>query len=237
MASARLATSDDEGFGLPELLVSMTMFGIVIAAAAAVFTGTIDGVRFTQTKNATTADVRIAMEAMTRSIRVAVKPEGEPSAVVSAQATAVQFYASLDRGITQTVDRPTRVTYAFNPATSCLNETQVPASNNPGADVATRPFVWTTPGKTKCLIKTFAPAAFAYFDAGTILQADQTTLVAPLSLTAAGPSLAPGQLPIVVSVQVSLNVQDPNNTAVGGVLARDRVTLGNVLAALNAGRN
>ena len=40
------ADSADAGFGLPELLVSMTVFSIVIAAMTAVFVNTIDSVRF-----------------------------------------------------------------------------------------------------------------------------------------------------------------------------------------------
>jgi type II secretory pathway pseudopilin PulG len=227
--------SEDGGLGLPEVLVSMAMFGIVMAALGAVFTGTIDVVRFAQTKNSTTADVRIAMEAMTRTVRVAIRPEGEATALLDARANRIQFYTSLVRGAGQTQSRPTLVTYEVDPATNCLNETQVPATTNPGADIATRPFVWTALGTTKCLIRTYAPPTFEYYDSGSLFQDDQVTVIAPVPLPPAGASLALGQRKTVVSVQVSLNVQDPKNTDINGVLARDRVTLSNVLTALKAG--
>ena len=136
--------ASDEGFGLPELLVSMAIFGVVIAAIAAVFANSIETVRFVSTKTATTADARTAMEAMTRSLRVAIAPTGHASAIVEADADHIVFYSSLKRATNQTAERATRMTYAYDPSTHCLTERQVGAKvNTDSSQSATIPFVWT----------------------------------------------------------------------------------------------
>lgn len=216
----------DGGVGLPELLVAMGMFGIVVAAIGAVFVGLVDTSRIASTKTATTADARIAMEAMTRSLRVAVVPKGEPSALTVSTTTELQFYASLNRGTGQDADRPTRVTYAYVPATGCVTETQVVAGDSTAADAGARPFTWTTAGTTKCLIRTSAAPAFSYFDLGTIRRADDT-LVAPIV------PATDAQRATVVSIEAALDVKDPQRPDITGVIARDRVTLTNVF--LDAG--
>jgi len=230
--------ASDEGFGLPELLVSMAVFSIVVAVLSAVFVNTIDTVRFVSTKTATTADARIAMEAMTRSLRVAIVPDGVPSAIVEADAEHIVFYASLNRGTTQTASKPTRVTYAYDSATRCLTETQVRAVSNPDpSQSSTISFVWPGFGITKCLIKTNTPPRFDFFDDGRILQDDGLTTVVPLTVPSGGWDVTDtsdlAALNTVVSIQMFINVQDPNAPDVNGMLATDRVTLANVLAAQN----
>jgi len=42
-------------------------------------------------------DARVAMEAVTRTLRVAYKPKAAPSAVLRAEPNRVQFYALLNR--------------------------------------------------------------------------------------------------------------------------------------------
>lgn len=224
---------DDTGLTLVELLVTMIVFGILATAVAAVFTNTITSVRYVSAKSSTTADTRIAMEAISRSMRVAVTPTGEPSAFVTAGASSVTFYASLARGAGQTVDRPTRVTYDYVAANGCVRETQVPATptGNPA-----RPFKWTAAGTTKCLIRTYVPPAFQYFDDGR-LTLPNGTAVQPLTIPAGGFSDTkdPAGRASIVSVEVAVNVQDPKVTDVKGVQARDRVSLTNLLAARTMG--
>lgn len=220
----RARQRSDDGVGLPELLVSMIVFAIVMAAVVAVFTNTIDIVRFVSTKTSTTADASIAMEAMTRSIRVAVIPTGESAAIVSAQPGRLVFYSSLNRGAGQTGVRPTRVTYAYNAGTGCLQETQVPATDSA---VPGRPFVWTSAGTTKCLIRTAAAPEFVFFADGRVVGSDGTTPVAPLPMTAG--VLPADSLDDVVSIQMSLTVTDPAAVDVRGTRVTDRVTLANVL--------
>lgn len=232
-ARLRRLRADESGLTLVELLVTMVIFSLLAVVVSAVFANTIKSVRYVSAKSSTTADTRIAMEAMSRSLRVALTPTGEPSAFVNANTNSVTFYASLARGVGQTADRPTRVTYDYVAATGCLRETQVPASltGNPS-----KPFAWTAAGSSKCLIRTYSPPTFQYFDDGRLQQSDGT-VINPLTVPSGGFSDTnnPTGRSTIISVQVSLNVQDPNVTDVKGVQARDRVTLTNVLAARTIG--
>jgi prepilin-type N-terminal cleavage/methylation domain-containing protein len=226
----------DEGFGLPELLVSMAVFGVVAAAMSAVFVNTIDTVRFVSTNTATTADARIAMEAMTRSLRVAIAPSGVQSAIVEADEDHIVFYSSLNRGTSQTDSKATRVTYVYDSSTRCLAERQDRAVSNPdSSERATVPYVWPSAGTTKCLIRTNAPPRFDYFDDGRIVGGDGVTTVAPLTLPGGGWDADENSdlaaLKSVISIQMSINVQDPDAVDVNGMLVTDRVTLVNVLTA------
>lgn len=225
LARLRAAPRDAGAAGLPELLVSMVVFSVVTAAVSAVFVGIITTSRTASVRTGTTADARIAMEAMTRSLRVAVIPTGEPAAITVADPTRVQLYSSLQRGAGQVAGRPTRVTYAYDAGTRCVTETQVPAadSGNPA-----RPFVWTAAGTTKCLIRTNAAPSFTYYAKGSITNADGTT-VAPLLPTSEALRAT------VVSIEPALDVQDPGGADIAGVIARDRVTLVNVATALSIG--
>ncbi len=216
----RIRTDDDAGFGLPELLVSMAIFSVVLVAVSAVFVSVLDTSRIASARTLTTADARIAMEAITRSLRVAVVPPGQTSAIAVSEANRIQFYASLDRGAGQNATFPTRVTYSYDPATGCVNENQTNASG-PTAG----PFTWPGAGRTKCLIKTSAPPVFTYFETGTITRPDGTT-VAPVT-----PTDATGRAR-VVSVEAALDVRDPQRGDINGVIARDRVTLSNVQLAI-----
>ena len=229
--------ASDKGFGLPELLVSMVVFGIVVAAIAAVFVNSIDTVRFVSTKTATTADARIAMEAMTRSLRVAIAPTGVPSAIVEADSAHIVFYSSLKRESAQAAKMATRMTYGYDQSKHCLEERQVRAMVNPDSSQSTTmPYVWPTANETtRCLIRTNAPPRFDYFDAGRILEDDGVTEIAPLSMPPNGWNISNSAhhvaLNSIVSVQISLNVQDPAALDINGTAATDRVTLVNVLVA------
>lgn len=212
----------DTGLGLPELLVTMAVFGVLLLALGSVLVSLLGVSRTATVKTATTADARIAMEAMTRSLRVAILPSGEASAVTVSEPNRVQFFASLDRAAGQNSERATQVTYAY--AAPCVTETQVLATPNPDPDpatVAARPFVWTGPGTTRCLIRTSAPPVFTYYTDGSITRADGT-VVAPVTPTTAT------ERDLVVSVQIALEVRDPERGDVNGVLARDRVTMTNL---------
>lgn len=218
----------DSGASLPELLVSMLLFTMIAGAIGAVFVSSMSSVRTTTTTNGTTADARLAMEAITRAMRVAVKPQGMASAIVEARSDRLVLFTSLQRSAAQSTTRPTRVTYSYDPATACLNQTQVPASANPGADRATVPLVWTAPGTTTCLVRTSVAPTYEYYATGALTTAAGTPVLA-MSLPPTG--LTADSLPTVVSVQVSVTAAAPGASDVPGVTARDRVTLTNVLAA------
>lgn len=233
MSRVRRAARDDRGVSLTELLVTMMVFGILAVIVSVVFNNTLRSVRFVSAKTSTTADTRIAMESMSRALRVALTPPGQVSAFVSVAPNSVTFYSSLARGAGQTADLPTRVTFDYVPATGCLRETQVLAVPT---GVPATPLAWTGATSSKCLIRTYTAPTFEYFDDARLTQADGSAVV-PLTIPAGGLTSAtsPDPLKSIASVAVSLDVQDPSVTDVRGVQARDRVTLANILAAKNAG--
>lgn len=233
LSRVRRAARDDSGVSLTELLVTMMVFSVLAIVVSAVFSNTVRSVRFVSAKTSTTADTRIAMESMSRALRVALTPQGQVAAFVSIGPNSVTFYSSLARGVGQTAELPTQVTFDYVPATGCLRQTQVLAV--PTGLPAT-PLAWTGASSSKCLIRTYTAPTFEYFDDARLTQADGSAVV-PLTVPAGGLTSAtsPDPLKSIVSVQVSLNVQDPSITDVRGVQARDRVTLTNILAAKNAG--
>lgn len=198
----------------------MAVTGVLLAAIASITISLLGVSRTATVKTSTTADARIAMEAMTRSLRVAVVPKGEAAAITVSEPAKVEFYSSLDRTAGQTAERPTRVTYSY--LSPCVNETQVVATINPdAAKVAAQPHVWAGTGTTRCLIRTRSAPTFTYFTSGTILQSDGSAVPAVLPTTSAARAA-------IVSVEIALDVQDPTLTGVRGVVARDRVTLMNI---------
>lgn len=218
----------DAGAGLPELLVTMALFAVLASAVGGVFIAATSSVRTATTKNATTADARLAMEVLSRTARVAVRPTGQPSALVEARQDALVLFASLDRGAGQDTSTPTRVSFTHDAATGCLNETQVLAQANTASDAATNPLVWPGAGTTRCLIRTTTAPTFDYFDVGTLHDPATGAPAARIEVPATGLDVLARLR--VVSVQVSLTVTDPQAPDVAGVVARDRVTLTNVLA-------
>jgi prepilin-type N-terminal cleavage/methylation domain-containing protein len=194
---------DDRGVSLVELSVAMMIAGILLSATAAAFMGAMRTVRSVNASTSSVADARTAMEAVTRTLRVAYKPAGQPSAVVSAGPTSIRFWALLNRtgAPTLTDPPPTLVDYAYTGG--CLTETQT---------------VGGTP-RAKCLVRTTVAPTFTYFSSGAATVAGAP--VAPLPAT-------PPDLTVVRSVQVSLTVRTPNNPAATALPVVTRVTLQNV---------
>jgi prepilin-type N-terminal cleavage/methylation domain-containing protein len=207
---------DDSGYTLVELLTAMGLASVLLVAIAVVFTATTKGVRTIDTQVSTTADGRIAMEAMTRSMRVAAIPGagGQTSAILSATSNSVSFFALLNRtgSPAATTPNPTLVAYTWDG--TCLNESQTPQRTAADGSV-----LWDQNTSTKCLARTTKLPVFTYYTSGL---ATATTLVPP----SAGLTLANRKL--VMSIQVDLSIIDPKNPTVKAILLTDRVTLTNV---------
>jgi hypothetical protein len=209
-----------------ELAVTAAVATIVLAGVATVAVGALSAVRSIAVRTATSADARIAGEAVTRSLRVAVRPKGEQAALVSATTTSVSFYALLNRsGAALTTDAvPSLVELGWTG--SCLTRriTAGVVVTNPAS---TGPFyTWTPAGTATCLARTTTAPAFAYYASAQISSGGVDT--APLSL-ASGSSLTATDRRSVQSVQVALSVVDPRYPTVPGAPASFRVTLANVL--------
>jgi Tfp pilus assembly protein PilW len=199
-----------------ELVVAMMCASIVLAGVAGVFVGVMRVTRVVGVKTATTADGRIALEAMTRSLRVTSRPDGVTAAFTLATPTAVSFYSSLNRGTTGEPPQ-TFVEYSWNG--TCLNESQTTAQAVASPPSAGPFYTWPAANKrTKCLVRTTTAPAFSYYDDPLIVSGGTTVASTdPLRKS-------------IRSVQVALTVQDAANPAVAGVPLTSRVTLTNVLA-------
>jgi prepilin-type N-terminal cleavage/methylation domain-containing protein len=212
MRAARATQRDDAGMSLVEVLVAMFVTSILLAAVGTVFTGTLRGVRAINVKTSTTADARIAMEAMTRTLRVAYLPSNQTSTIASATGSAVSFYSLINRtGSTTATPLPTFVEYYWSG--NCVNEAQTPGRINTAGVL-----VWDTGRIAKCLARTSVAPVFAYYTSGSSASA----------ITIPGTGLVLTDRQSVVSIQASLTVQDPANSGIAGIPITDRITMINV---------
>jgi hypothetical protein len=205
------------------MAVAMFVASVLLAGVGTVFVGTLRSVSTLTVKTSAAADTRIAMEALERSLRVAVQPSGEPAALVSASTTAVSFYAMIG-ATSDTVSKtlkPSLVEYAYDSTAKCLTQAVTPPSSG-------SPTTWTTGRTSRCLVRTTSGSlSFAYYTTGQ-LTAGGTAVptIAPVS-----GAITTADLPLVQSVEVALTVTDPAHPTVSGVPATSRVTLQNVLSA------
>jgi prepilin-type N-terminal cleavage/methylation domain-containing protein len=218
----RRPKGDDSGYTLAELLVAMGVTTILLAAVGTVFVGSIRIVGTVRDKTSMAADARIGLEAMTRSLRVAVRPDGEAAAITSATSTAITFYSALNRSGTTNDPLPTKVEYYFS--SNCLYEATTPARTL-SAPAAGGPFyAWDTGRVAKCLVRTTSGPTFAYFTTPEIATAG----VDNVALTVPAGGLAATDLGTVQSVQMTLTARTPGISTTGATIF-DRVTLNNVI--------
>jgi len=218
----------DRGMSLVETLVGMGIATIVLAAVGTLFAGSVASVRSVSVTTATGAEVRVGMDAMTRTLRTAALPRGLTGAFVVADTGRMSFYALLNRsGAAQGTDTvPTRVDYSYDG--TCVNQTQTPSTAVANPPPAGPLFTWTGPGQTSCLVRTSTAPVFRYFATGAISSGGVTN--PPLTVPAGGITDAP-TLASIQSVELLLTGSDPANPQVGAVPLLGRVTLTNVLTA------
>jgi prepilin-type N-terminal cleavage/methylation domain-containing protein len=221
--------SGDAGVTLVELSVAMFITAVLLGAVATVLLSTLRGVNASMVKISTAADGRLAMEAMSRTLRVAVTPSGETSALVTAKPDEIVFYAMLQHTTAITTPTPTRVRYYRSG--NCLMEAQTP-----GQDQGTTPtsYHWVdSQTVTKCLVRTTqVPTTgspwFRYTTSGAL---NGTALIPPTG------GLSQADRQSVLAVEVTVTVTDPQNTSAGGVSNDVRVTLDNVALAQDGGQS
>jgi hypothetical protein len=209
---------------LTELAVAAAITSIVLAGVGAVFVGSLKVTHVMQVKTSTSADVRIAMEEITRELRVAVTPKGEESALVSADGGSVTFYALLNRtGSAATSDVvPTKVAFSYDG--TCVRVTKTPGTvvASPGPS---GPYYTWTGGTTTCVLRTTSAPAFSYYPTGAITVSGVD--VPPLAIPGGGLVLADRQQ--VLSVEVTLSAVDASSSTVPASTAMGRVTLANLV--------
>lgn len=212
----------DDGMTLAELSVSMIIGTIVLAAVAAVFVGATRTSRAVNARVSTTADARVAMEAMTRGLRVAVDPPmpSAPSAFVTATTSSVKFYASVTQPGVATDPAPTLVSYQYDSVKRCLSRTRTPAAG-------TSPnFTFTSGAGTTCL-------AYGTLGAGGPLFSYYTTGQATIPIAVVNGVVTAADLPSIQSVGINLVLSDPNTPSAPATVVKDRVSLINVINAGN----
>lgn len=209
----------DAGTTLAELAVSMFIGTIVLAAVATVFVGTLRSTRTANSRVTSAADARVAMETMTRGLRVGVDPPmaGTTSPFLSAAGSSVNFYASLTTPSATTDPPPTLIQYAYDSTRKCLLRTQTAA-------VGTSPnFTFTTGAKSSCLaygtVNGDGSPLFTYYPSGT------TTTPLPL----VSGSVVAANLPTIDSVGIHLVLSDPATPAAPATVIQDRVSLVNMI--------
>lgn len=237
---------DDAGSTLTELLVTMMVLGMVLAATV---TLTIGFAR-TNAQNISRQDqidtARVAVESMTKTLRTAVVPSQLSAACTGAcvdldafllgQDGAVQFYANVNNP--GNAVGPSRVSYAIVTESAgvgrLVEKIQVPDSNVASgtgyaycnAEAAGA----TTACKARLTTRTLAKgiqlgtgiAAFSYYDSSG-------TRMSPVST---GGSLSADALGKVLAVELVVTVQQQNATRADPTTYIQRITLPNSQAVM-----
>jgi type II secretory pathway pseudopilin PulG len=203
---------------MTELLVVMMLASILMLAIGTMFVSSLRQNRTVTGKTTSTADARIAMEAMTRELRVATVPPGQPAAIVSASPTAVTFYSSIGASTQTTDPRPSLVTLRIDSTNRCLWREMTPAT------VEGTTWSWPTTNKVQgCVARgDIASPLFTYYP----INPDDT-----ISTTAFATSALSANLANIVAVGLSLSVTDTFNPGVLPTSLQDQVTLINIATA------
>jgi hypothetical protein len=151
----------------------MMILGILVAATAALYVGSLRTTTGTQSRLEEITDGRIAMSAMTRSLRTAILPSqlydsgsDETAAFIEATPFSMRFYANINNP--DNTIGPSRVAYFVTPQGDLIETIQQP--NQP---VIANQFVYCDPAVAGCsvarhvLARGLDPTApiFAYYDA------------------------------------------------------------------------
>jgi prepilin-type N-terminal cleavage/methylation domain-containing protein len=210
----------DEGMTLTELIIAMLIGSIVLVGVGSLFVSSLRQNRTVTGKTTSTADARIGMEAITRTLRVAVLPSAATSPFNSPVATPVSssrisFYSSLG-AVTGTTDPlPTLVTFYYDATKKCLVREMTPSAGS-----------LTSVCIARGGINLSGNPLFTYYP----LAADGTVSPTPYATTA-----ITSNLPTIASVAINIEVTDLANPAVPPTKLQDQVTLINVATALQAG--
>jgi hypothetical protein len=214
VTSNRRARARDHGVTLVELAVASAVGSLLLAVIATLLVGALRTVDVLTVRSGTVGDARIALDALSRNIRVAVQPPGAPAVLVYASPNELSFWALLDRSgaPADAPPAPTYVTYRYDG--TCLTQRLTPA---PAGTITVTPPAAT--GPAGCLLRTTRPPVFTYYRLG-----DPTSAGSPLP---ASPRLSAADLLQVGSVRVQVDVQDPRRRDVAPLPVTVQVALEN----------
>jgi prepilin-type N-terminal cleavage/methylation domain-containing protein len=219
-ALLRRRLSGDAGMSLAELLVAMAVTSLVLVMGGAMFAGTYRTTQIAQAKTTSSSDARIAMELLSRDLRVAIKPSGQPSAIVFAGPDQVTFFRSRGPATPTTDPVVDKLWYWVDASAHCL--ARATAVQGVGGWPTTRP-------AGGCVAQgDLHPEIFTYFPV-------TTGPTPPAALAPAGSVIDGGALPQVAAVDIRLKV---TATGVGPAATTEltqHVTLTNVTNDLQRG--
>ncbi len=232
------AQKDDGGFSLVELLISMTIFSVLMGMVFTVLITTQKQVAGAGVRLDDIDQGRMALDVLSRTLRTAVEPAqlqvfcttcggsgtaAGATAITDAQQLTITLYSNTDSAA-----GPNLITFSVQ-YDSSLKMTTLTKSTQP-PDVGSAPnYIYTTctpgPGCSKrvmTLVKgvTFpvgAPSFFQYFD-------NKGSDITPVS---AGTSLTLSQLITIDSVGINMTVDTPDNFKAGPTTIYSRVGLPN----------
>lgn len=210
---------------LIELVVGMTLAGVMMAVIGAIFITSMTAMGDQQVRTALSGESRIVMESVARRARVAIRPAGEAAAIVTATPTRLTLYASVSEPGTGVESPPVKAEYYVE--RGCLVEARTPARRLGSPGPAGQVYAWDTGRTTSCLAHLRGEPAFTYYDTAALTAPDGTP-VAPMPVPAGGLSAASRAL--VRSIGLQLAVGDPARADAGVVELSTRVTLTNLAA-------
>ncbi len=215
----------DDGLTSVELLLASAMAITLLTAVATVIIGVTQATRDATVRAGNSRQVRGATEVITASLRVGVRPDGIPAAVVTAKPSEISFYSLMNRtgASPSPTQAPTLVRYWWDSTTKCLMQSRVVGTPLTTPLPSGVRWDWSGTPVQRCAMTTTTPPAFRYFDRPQLTEGGST--VADLGSSSLG--LNQATRATIRSVEVSLVAQDPNDTSVNGSTVLDRVTLNN----------
>lgn len=238
MARRTRRTPRDEGTSLAELLVSMMILGVIIAAVTTLTIGFGRATAQNNTLQTQVDEARAATERMSKTLRTAVMPSQLNSNCVSCstdafllgQDFAVRFYANIDNP--KGTEGPKQVTYVVTTdakgISSLIEKVQKPDPQATGVTSYTYCDAEAVGASAACRgrlvtrtlvkgVRTDEGPMFAYYDTA-----------ARLNPAASGGSLNATALGKVLAIELSVTVQTPNATTAPPTTYIQRLTLPNV---------
>lgn len=226
----RQARHGDTGLSLAELVVTMLVTSLILVVAASLFTSTLRQNRVAAAKTNSTSGARIAMEALSRDLRVTIEPIVGIPAISFAGRREIIFYASRGASSGVTSPIPTKIRYWIDSSSGCLRRNLTAATITAGVaswpdDTALRTVAGT------CVVHN----AFNAGDAALLQYYPLATPTAPVPLAmppTGTASLSLNDRQAVAAMAISVTVTDPAAPTVAATKVTKTVTLINLTNTL-----